>query len=110
MLDRYNSESSSSSYHGSWTRSAAFLNPSKDSVDERYITDLPPPVSLPRAKVATAQHHLASTICHSYNQKSDDIIHSHQRAIHSHHDNDFRYNIPLHERFHQQNGHNVPEF
>jgi hypothetical protein len=110
MLDRYNSGSSSSSYHGSWTRSAAFLNPSKDSSDERYATDLPPPMSLPRAKVATVQHHPISTMFHSYNPKSEYITPSDPRAINRHHNNDFRYNVPLQERFHQQKFDDVEEF
>jgi hypothetical protein len=103
MLDRYNSESSSSSYHDSLARSAAILNPSKDSSDDRYVEDLPPSVALPRAKVATVQHQPSSTMFQSYNQKSDYITQTYQRAINKHQNNDFRYNIPLQERFYQQN-------
>jgi hypothetical protein len=102
MLDRYNSGSPSPSCHDTWVRSAAALNPSKDSTDDRYVTDLLPPVSFPRAKVATVQHHPISTMFHSYNQQSEYLTQSHQRAINKHHNNDFRYNIPLQERFYQQ--------
>ena len=79
MWDRYNCVSSPSSYHGSWIRSAALLQPFKGSIDERYVTDLPPPMSLPR-------------------------------AMNRHQNNDFRYNIPLKERFHQQKFNDVEEF
>ena len=61
MLDRYNSETASSSYHESSQRSAAYLNPSKDNTDDRYIADLPPSISLPRANIATVQRHPTST-------------------------------------------------
>ena len=110
MLARYNSGSSTPSYHGSWTRSGAFLNPSKGSVDERYALDLPLPMSLPRAKVATVQHHLASTMFHSYNPKSECLTPSQQPAIDRHQNNDFRYNIPLQERFQQHKFNDVEEF
>jgi hypothetical protein len=110
MLDRYNSGSSSSSYHGSWTRSAAPLQPSKDSVDERYVTDLPPHMSLPRAKVATVQQHLTSAMFHTYNPRSEYLSPSHQRAMNRYENDDFRYNIPLKERFHQHKFSDVEEF
>jgi hypothetical protein len=103
MLERYNSGSSSSSFHDTWARSGAFLNPPKNGTDDRYIPDLPPAISLPRAKVATVQHQPISTIFHSYNPKSEYITQSHQQAIPRHQNNDFRYNIPLQERFYQQN-------
>jgi len=103
MLDRYNSGSPSSSCHDTWAPSAAVLNPSKDSINDRYVLDLPPSVQLSRAKVATIQHHPSSTIFQSYNQKSDYITQTYQRALNKHQNNDFRYNIPLQERFYQQN-------
>ncbi len=102
MLDRYNAETPpSSSYHESSQRSAAFLNPSKDSTnDDRYIAELPPAVPLPRAKVAAFQHHPTSAMFHTYNHQSEYIMESYQPAINKYND-DFRYNVPLHERFHQ---------
>jgi hypothetical protein len=102
MLDRYNAGSPSSSCHESWARSAAALNPSKDSSDDRYDTDFHPHVSLPRAKVVTVQYDPVSTMFYSYNPKSEYITQSYQRVINKHNNNDFRYNIPLQERFHQQ--------
>ncbi|CAF1586306.1 unnamed protein product [Rotaria magnacalcarata] len=101
MLDRYNSEASSLSYYDSWAHSATFLNPSKDSIDDQYALNIPPRISLPRAKFDTLQHHSTSTMIDSHNQHSTNITQSHQRAIKRYAD-DFRYNIPIQERFHQQ--------
>jgi hypothetical protein len=104
MLLLYNTESASPSYDSSWTRSVGLLNPSKDSNDDHYIPDLPPPVSLPRAKVATIQRHPLSTIFQSRNllqPHQEYIDNSHQLPINEYNE-DFRYNIPLEERFNQQ--------
>ncbi|CAF2598067.1 unnamed protein product [Rotaria sp. Silwood2] len=109
MLDRYNSESSSLSYYGSWAHSATFLNPSKENNDDHYTSDFPPSIPLPRAKFTTLQHHSTSTMLHSHNQHSVNNIQSHQRAIKRYAD-DFRYNVPLQERFHQQQKKGVQEF
>ena len=100
MLERYHSQSSTPSYHDTWPRSAAFLNPSKGSIDDRYI---PPAVSLPRAKVSTLHYPPTSNIFPSYNPKSKYMTQFPQRGISKPPQNDFRYNVPLQERFHQQN-------
>lgn len=110
MLERYNSHSSTPSYHDTWPRSAAFINPSKGSNDDRYATDLPPPVSLPRAKVSTLHYQPTSNIFQLYNQKSKYMTQFPQRGISKHQQNDFRYNVPLQERFHQQNSNNLEQF
>ncbi|CAF1415278.1 unnamed protein product [Rotaria sp. Silwood1] len=109
MLNRYNSECSSLSYYGSWAHSATFLNPSKESNDDHYASDFPPSIPLPRAKFTPLQHHSTSTVLHLHNQRSDNIIQSHQRAIKRYVD-DFRYNVPLQERFHQQQKKDIQEF
>ena len=105
MLLRYNTESTSPVYDSSWSRSGAHLNPTKDSSDDHYISDLPaPPVPLPRAKVATVQRHPTSTIFHSRKSlppQREYVENPHQRPISEFHE-DFRYNIPLEERFHSQ--------
>jgi hypothetical protein len=104
MLLRYNAESASPSYDSSWTRSVGLLNPSKDSSDDHYIPDLPPPISLPRAKVATVQHRPLSTMFHSRNSlhpHPEYIDHSHQLPTNEYNE-DFLYNIQLQERFPQQ--------
>jgi len=104
MLLRYNAESASPSYDSSWTRSVGLLNPSKDSSDDHYIPDLPPPISLPRAKVATVQHRPLSTMFHSRNSlhpHPEYIDHSHQLPMNEYNE-DFLYNIQLQERFPQQ--------
>jgi hypothetical protein len=104
MLLRYNTEAASPTYDSPWTRSAGLLNPSKDNSDDHYIPDLPPPVSLPRAKVATVQRHPISTMFHSWNSlqsQSEYVDHSHQQPI-SEYNEDLQYNIPLQERFHHQ--------
>jgi hypothetical protein len=112
MLDRYNSGSPSPSYHDSWGRSAAFFNPPKDvNNDDCYVGDLSPPIALPRAKVATVQHNPMPTIFHSNNQQLEYIDQREQRPIGRYID-DFRYNIPLQDRFQQQQQHTkgVQEF
>jgi len=107
MLERYNSGSPSPSYHDSWARSGAFPNRSKHSNDDRYTADLLPSIALPRAKCATVQHHHPiSAIFRSQNQRSEYLTQSHQQSIKRCND-DFRYNIPLQERFHQQQIYNV---
>lgn len=109
MLDRYNSECSSPSYYNSWAHSATFLNPSKDGRDDYYLSDIPQPISLPRAKFTTIQQHSTSTMINAHNQKSECITQSHHHAIKNYADN-FRYNIPLEERFHQQEINNIHGF
>lgn len=68
-------------------------------MNERYVTDLPPPMSLPQAKVATVQQYLTSAMFHTYNPRSEYMSPSHPRAMNRHQNNDVRYNIPLQERF-----------
>lgn len=101
MLDRYNAVSLSPSCHGTWKHSATDLYPSQDYNDQQCATNIPPPVSLPRAKLATIHYHPTSTRFHSFNAKSEFITKSFQRTTNKQHNNDFRYNIPLHERFYQ---------
>ncbi|CAF0973865.1 unnamed protein product [Rotaria sordida] len=109
MLDRYNSECSSLSYYGSWAHSATFLNPSKESNDDHYTSDFPLSIPLPRAKFVSLQHHSTSTTLHAHNQQSEHTTQSNQRAIKRYAD-DFRYNVPLQERFHQQQKKDVQKF
>ena len=111
MLERYNSQCSSSpSYHDTWPRSAAFLNPSKDVPDDRYVADLPPSVSLPRAKMSTLHYQPISNLFPSYSRKSKYVTQFPQRGMSKDQQNDFRYNVPLQERFHQQNNNNIEKF
>lgn len=105
MLLRYNTESASPSYESSWGHSDSLLNPSKDSSNENYKLDIPANMSLPRAKVATIQRHPISTIFHSRNPlhpQAEYTRHPHQEQPMIEYNEDFRYNIPLNERFHQQ--------
>ncbi|CAF2577842.1 unnamed protein product [Rotaria sp. Silwood2] len=108
MLDRYHAGSPSPSYYDSWARSAAFSNSPKDVNDDRYVADLPP-VTLPSAKVANVQYHPTAAMFHSYNPQAAYITQSHQRLIKKYNDI-FRYNIPLQERFHQQEIKDIQEF
>jgi hypothetical protein len=112
MLVRYNVESASPSNNSSWTRSGGgLLNPSKDSSDDHYLADLPSTMSLPRAKIATVQRHPISTMFHSRNllhPQSEYIDKLHQLPINEYTE-DFQYNIPLQERFHQQKSAGVQE-
>ncbi|CAF1102236.1 unnamed protein product [Rotaria magnacalcarata] len=104
MLIRYNTECASPSYDSSWTRSVGFLNPSKDASDEHFMLDLPSSISVPRTNIATVQHQQKSTMFHSrksLHQQSEYIDYRHQRPISECNEN-FRYNIPLQERFYQQ--------
>ncbi|CAF1030745.1 unnamed protein product [Adineta steineri] len=102
MLNRFNAESPmSSSYHDSSDRSVAMLNPTKFSDNDRYSTEMIPSVSLPRAKFSTMQQQQGPTIFHTYNHQSEYIMHSYRKAINKY-NNDFRYNVPLQERFHEQ--------
>jgi hypothetical protein len=108
MLERYHSGSPSPSYHDSWARSAAFSNTPKDINDDGYVADHPP-VTLPRAKVAIVPYHPKATMYHSYNQQSEYIAQSEQRVMKRYND-DFRYKIPLQERFHQQEIKNMQQY
>lgn len=113
MLQRYNTETESPSCDNSWPRTDDdLLNPAQDnSNDKHYISDIPPPMSLPRAKVATIKRHSLSTMFHSRNSiplQSDSIDHSHQLPDNEYHE-DFKYNIPLEEKFHQQKQTNLQE-
>jgi hypothetical protein len=104
MLIRYNTESASPSYDSSWMCPSGLLNPTKDNNDDHYIPDLPSPMPLPRAKVATVQRHPISTMFHqrsSLHLQDEYTDHSHQQPINEYHE-DFRYNVPFQERFHQQ--------
>ena len=99
MLDRYHSESSSpSSYYDSWAHSTTFLYPSKYCNDDQIVAEFPPSTTLPRAKFITPKHHSTSRMFHVNNQQSQSIKQFSQRATRKH-DDDFRYNIPLQERF-----------
>lgn len=91
MLERYNSQSSTPSYHDTWPRSAGLH---KGENDDRYM---PPAVSLPRAKVSTLHYQPTSNIFQSYNHRSKYFT-----GIPKDQQNDFRYNVPLQERFHQE--------
>ncbi|UJR07704.1 hypothetical protein I4U23_011989 [Adineta vaga] len=101
MLDRYNAETTSSTYNDSNERSSAPLNPSKDNNDERYFTELYPPVSLPRANVDEIQSRPISSMFHTYNGQSEYMMQSHRQTFNKY-QNDFRYNVPLQERFHER--------
>lgn len=105
MLHRYHSEGESPSYDSSWTRSSGLLNPGKDISDDHFLPDLsvtsPPPISLPRAKVATIQRHPLSSMLHSRNSfhpNTENIDHVHQLPLNA-------YN----EQFHQQKITNMQE-
>lgn len=105
MLLRYNTESTFPSYESSWIHSAGVLNPSKDTNDNHYMLDCPSSILLPRTKVATVQRHFTSTMFDSrklFCSQAEYINDLHQRPINEYNEN-FRYNIPLQERFHQQN-------
>jgi len=111
MLLRYNAESASPSYDSSWTRSVGLLDPSKDITDDHYIPDLPPPISLPRAKVASIQRRPLSTMFNSRNSLQphpEYIEHPHELPMNEYNE-DFRYNIQLQERFPQQKMTNIQE-
>ena len=111
MLLRYNTESASPSYDSSWAHSDSLLNPSKESSNDNYKLDISGPMPLPRAKVATIQRHPISTMFYSRNSFHPQIEytnHSHQRPL-SEYNDDFRYNVPLQEIFHQQKITNVQE-
>lgn len=100
MLDRYNSESPSPSYHESWARPTALSNPTKMENEDAYVGDPPPHLSLPRAKMSNAASHPASNMFQTYNHSSEYVDHSQRRAFNRQLE-DFRYNVPLQERFHQ---------
>ncbi len=109
MLLRYNNEVGSSSYDNSWTRAADLLNPSKGSnSNDHFIPDIPPATSLPRANVATIQRHRLSTMFQSRNSFHLQPEHSHHLPINDYNE-EFQYNIPLQEKFHQQKVKNVQE-
>jgi hypothetical protein len=111
MLVHYNRESASPSYDNSWTHSADLLNPTKDSNDDHFISDIPSSMSLPRAKVATVQRQTTSTMFHSRNSlrpPSEHLDQPYQLPINEY-DEDFRCNIPLQERFHHKKPTNIEE-
>ena len=61
------------------------------------LDDLSPPLALPRAKVSTVPYHPPSSLFQTYKSHSEWLEHvQHRRST-----DDFRYNIPLQERFHQ---------
>lgn len=101
MLERYNAESSSSTYNDSNEHSSAPLYASKDTSGDRYFTELFPPVSLPRANVGPMQSQPTSALFHTYNGQSEYLVQSQRRALDKYR-NDFRYNVPLQERFHER--------
>ena len=108
MLDRYNSGSPSPSYHESWAHSAAYTIPPKDSDEDRYVAD-GPSVTLPRANFVTSPYRQTANMFHSYNQQAAYLSLSEQRIMKKYND-DFRYNVPLHERFHQQQISDIQEY
>ena len=91
MLVRYNAESTSSSYDSSWAPTNSLLNPPKDPSIDYRMSDAPPPLSLPRAKLATIQRRPLSTMFRSRNEPLQDDSNE-----------DVRYNVPLDERFYPQ--------
>ena len=98
MLRCYNTDSASPSYDSSWTRSVGLLNPGKDMNDDHFLTNPPVPLTLPRANVATVQRQLTSTMFQSRNfnhPQPEYIDQAHQLPTNE----DFRYNIPLNDRF-----------
>ncbi|CAF4023934.1 unnamed protein product [Adineta steineri] len=103
MLLRYNTECPSASYDGSCTYSDGLLNPPKANNNDYHIPDIPPPsVLLPRAQIATIQRRPISTMFHSRNYlHPSSSEHTNQQPINDYNE-DFRYNVPLQERYHQQ--------
>ncbi|CAF1358252.1 unnamed protein product [Adineta ricciae] len=91
MLIRYNAESTLSSYDCSWAPTESLLNPPKDPSIDYRISDVPAPLSLPRAKLATIQRRPLSTMFRSRNEHLQDDSNE-----------DVRYNVPLDERFYPQ--------
>ena len=91
MLIRYNTESASPSYDSSWAQSDGLLNPPKDPSIDYRMSDIPAPIVLPRAKIATIQRRPLSTMFHARNE------HQQQDLI-----EDIRYNAPLDEHFYHQ--------
>lgn len=110
MLYRYNSETLSSSLHGSYGHLGIVSDPSKDYSDDLRMSDVSPSVPLPRAQVGVIQPNSVSKSFHLNNQKSQFTTQSHQQIMNKQYNDDFRYNIPLHERFYQQKIHHTHEF
>jgi hypothetical protein len=76
--------------------------------EDRYINESAP-VTLPRAKVITSPIRPTATKYHSYNPQSPYFSQFEQRIVKKYND-DFRYNIPLSERFHQREMNRVEEY
>ncbi|CAF1577764.1 unnamed protein product [Adineta ricciae] len=91
MLVRYNAESTCSSHDNSWAPTDSLLNPPKDPSIDYRISDVPLPLTLPRAKLATIQRRPLSTMFRSRNERLQDDSNE-----------DIRYNVPLDERFYPQ--------
>lgn len=108
ILDRYNHDQSPTpSYHESWARHVSMPRSNKGSSDTRHHEESFPPLTLPRAKVATVeQHPTTNRYMPSYNSPTEYTDHrlQQQQLQPSNTDtyDDFRYNIPLQERFHQE--------
>lgn len=113
MLDRYNKDQSPTpSYHESWAWHVSIPKPVKENHEERRAEDLFPPLTLPRAKVASIPQHPASNMYQSYNSPNQYLDRMQQPSLQTGIDSydDFRYNIPLQERFHQQQIRNTQGF
>ncbi len=114
MLVRYNTEAASPSCDTSWIHSVNLLNPSKDNNndDHYFIPDIPSSKPIPRSKVATFQCRPPSTLFQPRNSLQPPSEYpfdpQHQSPIDDQNE-DFRYNIPLQERFHQQKTMNIQE-
>ncbi len=92
----------SPSFNNSWTHSVDLLNPSKDSNDDHFIPNIPSSMSLPREKVATIQRHATSTAFQSRNRLPSEDLDEVNRLSIDEYNEECRYNIPLHERFHDE--------
>jgi hypothetical protein len=101
MLVRYNTESVPSSQGSSWMGPSGLLNPAKDNNDDHYIPDLPTPMSSSRAKVATIQRRPISAMFHPHHLPSDYPDPTNQQSM-SEYNEDFRYNVPLEERYYHE--------
>lgn len=77
---------------------------SKDNSDDHFIPDIPEPVNLPRAKLATIQRHPTSTMFHGRHSFTSQVPSSAERHPHlprplSEYNGGFQYTIPSDDRF-----------
>lgn len=108
MLQRYHSESSSLSLHDTWPRKSGRESQIKAKSISRYVPDIPPSTTLPRPIFGTIRNYPTSTLLPSHSKQFGYINDNHPQSIHRQQHNDFRYNIPLQERFHQPATLNLP--